>query len=290
MPHSLPTFVETYVEAASRLPVVGLLIRAWMKGERDLVRDMSASIAYFTVLSLFPLALGLIAIGSFFLDSADIQIRVNEFIVELLPVGGSFVTRNIENLVRLRGAAGLVSIAVLMWSASRMVGALSRGINGILGFDRPYEFYMSPLRNISLTFTVAILLLFATALMPTLELLSELELGFLGGRWNALIQLIGGRTASFLISAVLLVGVYALLPYERPMRKDLVMGALVAALLIEVGKVLFALYVGTVSRFDAVYGSVSSIIVLLIWLYFSARVVLYGTEVICESQKSRQQK
>jgi len=251
---------------------------------------MSASIAYFTVLSLFPLALGLIAIGSFFLDSADIQIRVNEFIVELLPVGGSFVTRNIENLVRLRGAAGLVSIAVLMWSASRMVGALSRGINGILGFDRPYEFYMSPLRNISLTFTVAILLLFATALMPTLELLSELELGFLGGRWNALIQLIGGRTASFLISAVLLVGVYALLPYERPMRKDLVMGALVAALLIEVGKVLFALYVGTVSRFDAVYGSVSSIIVLLIWLYFSARVVLYGTEVICESQKSRQQK
>ncbi len=290
MPHSLPTFVETYVEAASRLPVVGLLIRAWMKGERDLVRDMSASIAYFTVLSLFPLALGLIAIGSFFLDSADIQIRVNEFIVELLPVGGSFVTRNIENLVRLRGAAGLVSIAVLMWSASRMVGALSRGINGILGFDRPYEFYMSPLRNISLTFTVAILLLFATALMPTLEVLSELELGFLGGRWNALIQLIGGRTASFLISAVLLVGVYALLPYERPMRKDLVMGALVAALLIEVGKVLFALYVGTVSRFDAVYGSVSSIIVLLIWLYFSARVVLYGTEVICESQKSRQQK
>jgi len=249
---------------------------------------MSASIAYFTVLSLFPLALGLIAISSSFLDSAEIKFRVNEFMVELLPVSGGFVTRNIESLVRLRGVAGLVSIVVLMWSASRMVGALSRGINSVLSLKRQHAFYLSPLRNFGLTFVVAILVLLTAALIPALQILSELELAFLSSRWNGLLQLVGGRAASFLITAMLLVGVYALLPYERPHRKDLAVGALVAASLIEMGKVLFALYVGTVSHFDALYGSVSSIIVLLIWLYFSAHVVLYGAEVISESQKSRE--
>ena len=67
-------------------------------------------------------------------------------------------------------------------------------------------------------------------------------------------------------------------------------GILVAALLIELGKELFALYVGNVSRYDAVYGSVSSIIVLLIWLYFTARMILYGTEVIGVYRAQREQK
>jgi len=61
-------------------------------------------------------------------------------------------------------------------------------------------------------------------------------------------------------------------------------------LLIELGKELFVLYVGNVSRYDAVYGSLSSIIVLLIWLYFSARVILYGTEVIGVCRAQRKQK
>jgi membrane protein len=64
----------------------------------------------------------------------------------------------------------------------------------------------------------------------------------------------------------------------------------VAALLIEMGKELFVLYVENISRYDAVYGSVSSIIVLLIWFYFSARAVLYGTELISVYRAQRQLK
>ena len=61
-------------------------------------------------------------------------------------------------------------------------------------------------------------------------------------------------------------------------------GLLVAAVLIETGKSLFVWYVETAANYSAVYGSVSSIIVLLIWLYFSARVVLFGAEVISVSR------
>jgi membrane protein len=289
MPRTVPEIVNTFVEAASRVPWVGLLVRALTKSEKDLARDLSASIAFFTLLSLMPLLLGIIAIGSFFLDSAEIQARVSGAIVQVLPVSLASVTGNLESLVRLRGAAGLVSIVLLMWSASKMVGALTRGVNAMLGLERPYAFYMSPLRNIGITFSVAILALLATALMPVIGFLGDFELAFLGSRWNGFFQVVGSRAASFALSAILIGAVYTMIPFEKPLWKDLVVGVLVTALLIEVGKVGFDFYVSNASSLDALYGSLSSVIVLLIWLYYYARVMLYGAEIIREYRVSSKQ-
>ena len=92
---------------ANNLPYIGVLVRASVSGRDDFTRDMAASIAYYTFLSLFPLMLGLVAIGGFFLESAEIQQHVNNLIVDLLPVSGELVNRHIESLIRIRGAAGL---------------------------------------------------------------------------------------------------------------------------------------------------------------------------------------
>ena len=83
-----------------------------------------------------------------------------------------------------------------------------------------------------------------------------------------------------LVSGMLVGAVYTLLPYQRLLWRELLPGLLVSMFLIEVGKSLFVWYVETAANYSAVYGSVSSIIVLLIWLYFSARAVLFGAEVI----------
>lgn len=115
----------------------------------------------------------------------------------------------------------------------------------------------------------------------------KLDLQIIGARWNDFFNLIASHSASLALSVVLLSAIYRLIPYERVNWKDLMPGIIVAAVAIEVGKELFALYVGNLARFNAVYGSVSSIIVLLIWLYFSARLVLYGAEVISVYRKSR---
>ena len=64
-------------------------------------------------------------------------------------------------------------------------------------------------------------------------------------------------------------------------------GLSVAAVLIETGKSLFVWYIETAANYSAVYGSISSIIVLLIWLYFSARVVLFGAQVISVSRSKK---
>jgi membrane protein len=107
-----------------------------------------------------------------------------------------------------------------------------------------------------------------------------LELELLGKQWNTVLDVIANRTVGLLATGLMVGAVYALIPYQKLPWRDLLPGLLVAAVLIDTGKSLFVWYMETAANYSAVYGSVSSIIVLLIWLYFSARVVLFGAEVI----------
>jgi membrane protein len=268
-------------------PYVGILVRAGDKGLKSQSKDSAASIAYYTLMSLFPMILGLVSIGGFFLKSEVIQLRVNDLIVETLPGSAEYITRTIESLVRVRGAAGITSVIVLMWSASKMVGAMSRSINRALGMRRNYAIYLSSLRYFAITLIVAVLILLTLAVAPAAELLSELQLELFGKRWNTVLDVIASRAVGLLATALMVGAVYALVPYQRLLWRDLLPGLLVAAVLIETGKSLFVWYIETAANYSAVYGSISSIIVLLIWLYFSARVVLFGAQVISVSRSKK---
>lgn len=271
---------KAVLEWAANLRYVGVLIRAANKSSGNSDKDMAAGITYYTFLSLFPLILGLAALGGFFLKSADVQSRVHDLLVEILPVSSDFVARIIESLINVRGAAGITSIVVLLWSGSKMVGALTRGINRALGLQRPFAMFLSSLRYFGLTLIVAFIVFIMMALAPTVEVLAELELEVIGDRWNAILDVVAGRMAGLLLTGALITAVYWLAPYKRLAFHSLLPGIFVATAMIEVGKQVFALYIKFASDYSAVYGSVSSIIVLLLWLYFSARVLLYGAELI----------
>jgi len=81
---------------------------------------------------------------------------------------------------------------------------------------------------------------------------------------------------------------YKLVPFERPPWRNVVPGALVTALLFELGKALFVLYLDNARSLQAVYGSLTAVIVLLLWLYFSARVFMFGAELIAIRQQDEQ--
>ena len=174
----------------------------------------------------------------------------------------------------------MTSVLILLWSGSKMMGALSRAINHALGLKRHYAIYLSSLRYFGLTLAVALLIFLTMAISPAIEILAELQLDFIGRRWNAAIEAVAGRTAGLIVTVLMVGVIYILVPYQRMPLREVFPGILFATVVIELGKTLFVWYVETASNYSAVYGSVSSIIVLMIWIYFSARVLLLGAEVI----------
>jgi len=279
MTTSLKTKISQFKTTASEVPVLGILVRAGLRAAKRHEKDMAASIAFFSFLALFPLALGLIAIASTVLKSEKLRQQVIEGITAFFPVGADFVTQNIESLVRLRGAAGLASILVLFWSAKKMVGAISRGINSALDLKRSHAIYLSPLRNFGLVLAISLPMFATVAVSPMADLVSGLEPDFLGERWSNLINLIGSQVIGLASTGVMIGISYTLMPYHRPGWRNIWPGLVTATLLIEMGKKAFVYYVDNISGMDAIYGSITSIIVLMLWLYYFGRVILYGAEV-----------
>ena len=274
-------------KASFQAPVLGLLLRAAVSSVREHSKDQAASIAYFGIVSLFPLLLGLVALASSVLRSERLRLQVLQWVNEFFPVGADFVTQNIESLIRLRGAAGIVSILVLFWSASKMVGAISRGVNQALGLERPHAAILSPLRNFGLTLTISLLMFATVAISPIADLLSNLESELLGPGASAFIGVIGGRLVSLMTTGAMFAVTYILVSFHRPAWADLLPGLLTATLLMELGKMAFVYYVDSSKNLDVLYGSISSFIVLLLWLYFFGRVMLYGAAVIRVHREDR---
>ena len=120
----------------------------------------------------------------------------------------------------------------------------------------------------------------ANSFSTILEIVIQLDLGFLGNRLTRVLTFADGYLAGVVFTFLILTVLYRLVPFEKPAWREALPGALFAALVFELGKTVFSIYIDTVANFEAVYGSVSSIIMLLLWLYFAARVILFGAELI----------
>jgi YihY family inner membrane protein len=269
---------QSWKDALRRLPVVGVIVRAIEKSNQDHAKDMAASIAYFSFFSLFPLLVGVVAGASLFLDREEIESRLDRMLAGEFPGSADFLRTNIEALIDLRGAAGVASVLGLFWSASKMFGALSRGINRAFGIPKEHPFYLSKLRYFGMTIAVSLLLFVAVGASMAIDVVTAFDLTAFGLDGPAFASL-GGHLASFVFIFATVALLYMLIPYQRHAWREILPGALTAALLFEIGKAIFVLYLDKARSLEAVYGSLSSVIVLLLWLYFSARILLFGAEI-----------
>ena len=271
--------VETWKERLRRVPGAAVLLRAIKKSNEDHAKDMAASIAFFSFFSIFPLLVGVVAGASLFLERSEIQARLDRMLSDEFPGSADFLRSNIEALIELRGAAGIASVVGLLWSASKMFGALSRGINLALGIPKDHPFYLSRLRYFAMTIAVSLLLFCAVAVSMTVDVATQIDLSRFGVD-TATYEWLGGHAASFVFVLSVMLVLYSIVPYRRPPWRELLPGAVAAAALFEIGKALFVIYLENARSLQAVYGSLTSVIVLLLWLYFSARVLLFGAELI----------
>jgi membrane protein len=282
-PHFLDAIysrVQKIAVRLSRRPAIGALTRAALRSARNKDKDMAASIAYYAFLSLFPMILGLFAIAGQLVQARDAQERLTDFFVGLFPISSDSVARNIESLVQLRGPMGALSVILLLWSAKKMVSAIRRSINNALGFSRPFARYLGALRDFGLTLSITVIVFLTLAITPLIEVLGEFQFEFVGDDWNSFFRIVSSRITRLLASATLITAVYLLVPFKRLTLREIVPGVLLATFAIELGKELFSIYITQISPLQPVYGSVSTVIATLIWLYFSARVLLYGSELI----------
>jgi membrane protein len=111
------------------IPAVRLGVRTFKEMSNDDGPHLAAGVAYYTILSLFPLILGLLALASFFISPQTAKGWMIDFFRENLPTSTDLLEQNFNNIHQFRGVAGLGSLVALFWMASNMFAAISRSVN-----------------------------------------------------------------------------------------------------------------------------------------------------------------
>ena len=262
------------------------LYRRTEQAELDLI---SAGVAFFVFLAIFPAVAAIIAIWGTVYDPSVIRTQVGLLEGFLPPEAFALVNAQVEGLLAVRGPklgwATLFSTLLALWSARAGVAALIRGLNAIHHLPNRRSGHHQ-LRALVLTLVLIGLALAAMVLTVFAPILIEALPLTLDDVW----WLHQANLALGLVLLVLaIVTAYRAGPNHVVIRPPLFTWGLVVAVVLWAAAARgFMLYLANFPSYNRIYGSIGAVVILLIWLYVSAYAVLLGAAVDAERHRKRQ--
>ncbi|TDL80840.1 YihY/virulence factor BrkB family protein [Peribacillus frigoritolerans] len=248
--------------------------------------DQAAVLSHFFLLSLFPLLIFLVALLPYFnIETSSMVDIINQY----APAeAGGMLSEHLEGLIN-EPNGGLLSFGILatIWSASNATNALIRSLNKAFIVEETRPFWKIRLHAVIMT--IGLVITFALTLV--LPVFGSAIIGFVGNYFsfvsdNEIILNVMRFLISFLMMCAVLMVLYYLAPNEEMTLKGVYFGAIIATILWQLVSLGFAFYVSQFGNFNATYGSLGGVIVLITWLYLSGFAILIGGEInaikVCE--------
>ena len=242
--------------------------------------QLSAAISYYTLFSLFPLIVAIISGLSFLLGQESIDELANR-VAQQSPVSEETISEIITSAVNSRNIAGIVGILGLLWAGTAVFGSIRKGINATWGITRPRSFLKERLVDITFMVVAAVLMLISIFSTAILTYLMEI-LEFITRETYVDGALLWERLASALpptLSFIVFFAIYWLLPNTNVKITEPLPGAIFATTGFEILKNVFVWFIGNSSIYSTIYGSVGSIVVVLVWVYVSSIILLFGSTI-----------
>jgi len=264
---------------------ISLLKQTFSEWLDDKVPQLGAALAYYTVFSLAPLVLLLLAIVGFLFrnDPAGAWQKVTEQMSYFLDKSAIDVVQGIAQKASQPNKGVLatsIGILLALFGASGVFGQLQDALNTIWGVKtKPGVGIMGFIRSRFLSFAmvagVCFLLLVSLVLESLLKSFSHYVQAMLPG--GIVIALVVYSTFDLAVVVLLFASIFKFLPDVKIQWRDVWIGAVMTAIFFAIGKWALGLYLGSGTAASA-YGAASSLITLLLWIYYSSQILLFGAE------------
>ncbi len=245
----------------------------------DPIPDWAATLAFYFMLSIFPLMIFMIALVPYFNLNIDmISSLINDYVPSELA--DLFSTTILEVISKPQG--GLVSFGVLatIWSASNGVNALIRAVNRSYNIEETRNFLKLRLLSILLTIGMIIVIV-ATLLLPVFGnvIIRVMETYFSVPReTTTILNMLRWIVGIGLMTLVLMV-LYWIAPNVKLKFKQVIVGAATATVGWQVISLAFSTYVSNFANFSATYGSLGGVIILMLWFFLTGIILVIGGEI-----------
>lgn len=253
------------------------LLQLWKRVMRDDIFGLAAQISYYILLSLFPLLLFLFNLLPYLpIKEEDILWIVRDF----APEGSiELIEANIHELTKKNIELLSFGIIASIWSASNGINAIVRAFNKAYEVKESRSFLIA--RGMSILFTFAMLFIIIIALL--LPVFGKIIGGYVFAKLGISHFLEIWNTLRWLVSSIILFIVFTAIYWIAPNKKlnclSIIPGAIFATVGWALSSLAFSYYVSNFGNYSATYGSIGTVIVLLIWIYLTGVIIIIGGEV-----------
>jgi membrane protein len=255
-------------------------VTAW---NDDYAPSMGAALSYYTLFSIAPLILIVVAMAGFAFGDDAARGEIYEQLAGLMGPQGAQAVEELLQRADQPGAGALAAISgtvALVLGATAVFGELQNALDRI--WRAPPRKQDKGWLNLVRTRMLSFGMILAIAFLLMVSLVMSAVLSALGDWWAL------DAAASFALSTLMFALIYKIIPRVRIRWRDVWLGASVTAALFALGKVLIGLYLGR-SAVASAFGAAGSLVAMMVWVYYSAQIFLLGAEFTRLAAKERTQ-
>jgi membrane protein len=254
---------------------------------KDLFEDngpyWAAAIAYFALLSFFPMLLAGVSIASFFVSEEAAVEQLVDIAGDFLPEGEEMISNIVSGVIDARGTTSILSVLVLLWTGSRVFGVFVKALNQTYDIVDSYGFLRKRLAELVMTLTLGTFIVLAFASEYILGYILQ-QTGILGDDQDTIFSFLLNIVPVILLFISLFL-IYRFVPRRDVDNRAALAGAVVGLIIILIARPLFLGYINDLVDYNLVYGSLAIVVILLFWVWIMSMLILYGGEFTAEIQK-----
>ncbi|MGH9430173.1 MAG: YihY/virulence factor BrkB family protein [Terriglobia bacterium] len=267
--------------ATSRPSILSVLAEALIQFYKEESIELSAGIAFYSVLSIFPFLLLLLGLSGFYIQHHQLAGRLAPILSEVLPMKPDFILNNLVGITKAFGRVGIVSFLLLLWASSGVFVPIEKALNGAWGVEKGRGWIGRRLSALGMALLFGILILATSGLIGWSLYIRAwmshvgppLMIYVTGLLYRGLLSLV-----SFLITLGIFVLLFKLLPNRSIQWRKILPGATLTAVFWQVARWIFTLVLLHLN-YRHVYGSIGAMVAFMTWAYIASAVMLFGAQV-----------
>ncbi len=266
----------------------GLLWQALRKFNDDNGFFLSSGITFNILINLIPFIMLLLAlVGTYLYNDQEVLNHISAYFRDVAPTVDPKIMGNLMDLIQNRRIVGILGFVGLLWTSTWVFGSLQIALNIVFRVEKSQGMLRGIGVDLLMILLSGILLLVSMILSPVVTFMQSYQ-GRIPVAIGPTIQLILKYLLPFVLTYCMFTLIYEIIPNRRVHITSALQAALFTSLLWELAKHLFARYVVHLAGYSIFYGSLSTLVIFVLWVYYSSTILVVGGEFAYFLEEDRQ--
>lgn len=246
---------------------------------------LAASISFFSILSIVPLSLLIITLFGYFIGENQ---RLYHFVISgllnLFPAVTKDVTEELKNVIIYK-SINILMLCIYSVLSLQLFYSMERAINVIFKIPRKRHLLLFVFWSIFIVTLLIVFLLLSFTISSYAGLLREYSVNVIGVEVGVKAAIILKYIAPFILVLMTFTAIYVIIPRVKISWRNAFTGAAFVTVLWELAKHVFTYYVKNIVHFGTIYGSLTTFVLFLLWIFYCSSIFLLGAEFVCNLER-----